>query len=269
VTARAIIRLLLLAAVAACALLLAGSAGAAGKGTPRGKLAAKGYHLYGEYCLRCHGPNAAGQVTAPPYSSGSAPLGAQARQRGIAPSLQGVGALADFYLRTGYMPLAHVGMQPRRQRQQLSETAIRALVAYVASFGGPPIPQPKPQLGNLSEGQSLFTEHCAGCHQIVAQGGYVTNAIAEPLREPGIDATTIAEAVRTGPYVMPKFTYKDLSPRQLDSIVRYVLWAQHPAHPGGWGIDFIGPVPEGLVTWFIALPVLIVFCMLIGRRLRS
>ncbi|MFL5960269.1 MAG: c-type cytochrome [Gaiellaceae bacterium] len=252
-TGRAVIGLLLLLATAsaACALLVAGSAGATGKkGTPGGKLAAKGYHLYGQHCLRCHGPNAEGSA--------------------IAPSLRGVGARgADFYLRTGYMPLRRVGLQPRRGRQVLDEHEVRALVAYVASFRGPPIARPQPQRGSLSEGQALFAEHCAGCHQIMAQGGYVTNAVAEPLRVPGMDATTIAEAVRTGPYVMPTFTYRDLSSRQLDSIVRYVLWAQHPAHPGGWGIDFLGPVPEGLVTWFIALPLLIGLCVVLGRRLRS
>ncbi len=235
--------------VAACALVLAGSAGAAG--TPKGKLATRGYHLYGEYCLRCHGPNADGRP-------------------GIAPSLHGVGALAaDFYLRTGYMPLPELGVQPRRNTQVLSDSEVRALVAYVASLGGPPIPKPDPSRGNLSEGQRLFSERCSGCHQIVARGGYVTGAVAEPLEYSGIDATTIAEAVRTGPYVMPKFTDKDLNERQLDSLVRYVLWAQKPANPGGWGIDFIGPVPEGLVTWFIALPILIGFCILLGRRLRA
>ncbi len=264
--------LLIGSALAASCLLLAGSAGATaiGKGTPTGKLAAKGYHLYGEYCLGCHGPNAAGRTSAPSYATGYGPLRAQTRQRGIAPSLQGVGALAaDFYLRTGYMPLHQIGEQPRRHWQVLGEPSIKALVAYVASFGGPKIPKPQPWRGGLSQGQNLFTEHCAGCHQVMAQGGYVTNAIAEPLRRAGIDATTIAEAVRVGPYVMPKFTYKDLSERQLDSIIRYVLWAQHPAHPGGWGIDFIGPVPEGLVTWFIALPVLIGFCLVLGRRLKT
>lgn len=259
------------AAVAACFLLVAGPAGAAaGKGTPKGKLAAQGYHLYGEYCLGCHGGNAAGRQSAPPYATGSGPLRAQERQAGIAPSLQGVGALAaDFYLRTGYMPLPHVGEQPRRRHQFLGEHSIKALIAYVASFGGPKIPRPQPWRGNLSQGQSLFTEHCAGCHQIVAQGGYVTDAIAEPLRVPGMDARTIAEAVRIGPYIMPTFTYKDLSERQLDSVIRYVLWAQHPHSPGGWGIDFLGPVPEGLVTWFIALPLLLGFCLVLGRRLRG
>jgi ubiquinol-cytochrome c reductase cytochrome c subunit len=232
--------------VTAASLLLTGSAGAAG--TPKGKLAARGYHLYGEYCASCHGPNSAR----------------------VAPSLHGVGALAaDFYLRTGYMPLPKVGEQPRRGLQVLNDSEIRALVAYVGSLGGPPIPKPQPQLGNLSEGEQLFSERCAGCHQIVGRGGYVTGAVAEPLESSGIDATTIAEAVRIGPYVMPKFTYKDLNERELDSVVRYVLWAQRPAHPGGWGIDFIGPVPEGLVTWFLALPILIGFCIRLGRRLRA
>lgn len=260
------------AALAALALLLSGSAGAAntGKGTPKGGLAVYGYHLFGEYCLGCHGGNAAGRENEPSYATGAGPLRTQVQQGGIAPSLHGVGALAaDFYLRTGYMPLAHVGLQPRRSHQFLSERQIKALVAYVASFGGPKIPKPQPWRGNLSQGQSLFTEHCAGCHQIAAQGGYLTGAAAEPLRFQGISATRIAEAVRIGPYVMPRFTYKDISQRQLDSIVRYVLWAQDPPHPGGWGIDFLGPAPEGLVVWFLAFPLLIVFCMLVGRRLRS
>jgi len=265
-------RVLIGAAAVALSLLLASSAAAAphGKGTPKGRLAARGYHLYGEYCLSCHGANASGKESAPANSIGSGPYRTQQRQRGIAPSLQGVGALAaNFYLRTGYMPLAHVGLQPRRQPQQLSDGQVRALVAYIASFGGPKIPRPQPWRGNLSQGQALFTEHCAGCHQVVAQGGYVTNVIAEPLRVPGMDARTIAEAVRIGPYIMPTFTYKALSERQLDSVIRYVLWAQKPHSPGGWGIDFLGPVPEGLVTWFIALPLLIGFCLVLGRRLRT
>jgi ubiquinol-cytochrome c reductase cytochrome c subunit len=227
--------------------LLAAGPGTAASGTPRTPLSGYGYHLYGEYCLSCHGSNAAGSA--------------------IAPSLQGVGALAaDFYLRTGYMPLRHLGMQPRREPVFLSEHQIRALIAYVASFGGPPIPKPKPETGDVSKGLALFTEHCAGCHQVVAQGGVVTGALPPAL----VNATPqqVAEAVRIGPYVMPKFSQRDLSNRQLDSIIRYVEFTQNPARPGGWGLGFLGPVPEGLVTWFIAIPALLVFCLLLGRRLR-
>ena len=228
-------------------LLAAGSARAFA-GTPKDPLAAYGYHLYGQYCLQCHGGNAAGTA--------------------VAPSLQGVGALAgDFYLRTGYMPLRHLGLQPRREPLVLSDRQIRALVAYIASFGGPPIPKPKPELGSLSQGQALFAEHCAGCHQVVGQGGYVTGALPPPL-----DRATplqVAEAVRIGPYVMPKFSQHAISDRQLDSIVRYVEFAKRPDRPGGWGLGFLGPVPEGLVTWFLAMPALLVLCLLLGRRLRS
>ncbi len=255
-------------ALAAAALTLTGSAAAtnAGKGPPKG-LGAYGYHLYGEYCLGCHGGNAAGRLDASSRATGAGPLRAQQQQGGIGPSLRGVGALAaDFYLRTGYMPLRRIGLQPLRSRVLLSDHQIRALVAYIASFGGPPVPQPKPWLGSLSQGEAMFTEHCAGCHQVVAQGGYVTGALPPPLDQ--ATATQIAEAVRIGPYVMPQFSQHAISNRQLDSIVRYVEFARRPYHPGGWGIGFLGPVPEGLVTWFLALPLLIGLCLVLGRRLR-
>lgn len=253
---------------AAAAIALAFAAPALGAGTPRGKLAAYGYHLYGEYCLGCHGGNAAGRQHEPGYATGASPGRLQAQQAGIAPSLHGVGALAaDFYLRTGYMPLPHLGVQPRRGRLILSGRQIRALIAYVATFGGPPIPVPHPERGNLSQGLKLFTEHCSGCHQVVAQGGYVTGALPPPLEDD--NAVQIAEAVRIGPYVMPTFSTKTITPHQLDSIIRYVDYAKHPSHPGGWPIGYIGPVPEGLVTWFLAATALIGVCVVIGKRLTA
>jgi ubiquinol-cytochrome c reductase cytochrome c subunit len=258
-------------AALALALVAASPASAAkiGQGTPKGKLAAYGYHLYGEYCLACHGANGSGHVSRQDYSAGASPLRGQFRQPGIAPSLQGVGPLAaDFYLRTGYMPLPHLGVQPRRGRVLLTDRQIRALVAYVATLGkGPAIPTPHPERGNLAEGLNLFTEKCAGCHQVVAQGGYVTGAVPPPLE----DATSrqIAEAVRIGPYVMPRFSTKDLTDKQVDSIVKYVQWTKTATHPGGWAIGYIGPVPEGLVTWFLAAIALVLVCIVIGKRIRA
>jgi ubiquinol-cytochrome c reductase cytochrome c subunit len=213
-----------------------------------------GHHLFGQYCVSCHGVG----------GSGIQP----ARQGQLAPSLRGVGALAaDFYLRTGYMPLQHVGIQPHRQRVFFDETQLQGLIAYVASLGpGPNVPRPHPERGNLSEGQSLFAEHCAGCHQIAAQGGYVTGAVAWPLEK--ATPTQIAEAVRIGPYVMPTFSRRQLSDRQLDSIIAYVRYATDPPDYGGWGIGHIGPVPEGLIAWFFGGTVLVGTCIVIGRRLR-
>jgi ubiquinol-cytochrome c reductase cytochrome c subunit len=187
----------------------------------------------------------------------------------MGPSLHGVGALAaDFYLRTGYMPLKRNGIQPRRSRLLLSNAQIDALVRYVSSLGkGPAVPRPHPERGNVSEGMVLFRSHCAGCHQIVAEGGYVTNAVPPALGD--ATPTQIAEAVRIGPYVMPKFSAKAISDEQLDSIIRYVEYANHPDNRGGWSLGNIGPVPEGLVSWFIAGSALLGVCLVIGKRLHG
>jgi ubiquinol-cytochrome c reductase cytochrome c subunit len=194
---------------------------------------------------------------------------AQTQQHVVAPPLRGVGArAADFYLRTGYMPLQKIGLQPRRSTVIFDEQQLRSLIAYVASLGGgPPIPQPHPERGDISLGQHLFTDNCAGCHQVMAEGGYVTGAVPPALEN--ATAVQIAEAVRIGPNVMPTFSRKQISPHELDSIIRYVEYAKSPDDRGGWAIGHIGPLPEGLVTWFIAALALVFTCMMIGKRLHG
>ena len=89
---------------------------------------------------------------------------------------------------------------------------------------------------------------------------------------PALDRATalqIAEAVRTGPYLMPRFSEKQISDAKLDSIIRYVAYAKHPDDRGGWALGHIGPVPEGLVTWFIGIALMVGMCLVIGKRLES
>jgi ubiquinol-cytochrome c reductase cytochrome c subunit len=209
-----------------------------------------GAALYAANCSTCHGIAGRGTSDRGPRLSDA---GAQA---------------AEFYLRTGYMPLGHPDEQPKRGHVLFRENELRGLIAYVASLGnGPPIPAPHPERGNLNEGLRLFTSHCAGCHQIVGQGGVVTGARVPPLKD--ATATQIAEAVRIGPYLMPRFSEREITATQLDSLVRYVQLTQHPPDRGGWGIGNLGPFPEGMVTWLLAAVVLIATCMAIGSRLRA
>ena len=121
--------------------------------------------LYAANCATCHG--ALGQGVPPPGIQGAGGV------VGMGPSLRGVGArTADFYIRTGYMPLGHPDEQPYRTRVLFDERQIRQLVRYLASFGsGPPIPQPHAERGSVAAGMRLFIDHCAGCHQVVARGG--------------------------------------------------------------------------------------------------
>lgn len=218
-----------------------------------------GAELFAGNCASCHGVAGSG-VYAPRRGAGGIV--------GAGPSLRGVGArAADLYLRTGYMPLSSIHSQPRRERVLLSEEEIRSLVAYVASLGpGPPIPRPRAAAGDLSRGQQLFASHCAGCHQIMARGGFVTGARVPPLQ--GLTATEIAEAVRIGPYLMPRFSKRQINEAQLSSLVAYVLSTRRPEDAGGLKIGNVGPIPEGLVAW-AAAGVLVIVCIGLGKKLRA
>ncbi len=220
-----------------------------------------GSALFAGNCASCHGIAGVG-IEFPRPGAGDI--------LGAGPPLRNVGALsADFYVRMGFMPLAGIHDQPgpEQERVLFSDKEVRSLVDYVASLGaGPAIPSPDPASGSLSEGQSMFLSHCAGCHQIEGRGGFVTGAEVPPLQNVG--ATRIAEAVRIGPYLMPRFSTKQISDTQLNSIVKYVLSTNHPDNRGGWSIGNLGPIPEGLVAWWIGAPLLVISCRMVGRRRR-
>jgi ubiquinol-cytochrome c reductase cytochrome c subunit len=228
---------LALLALAAGAFGLAAFAAAPGHAA-RAPSVAHGRRLFVSGCSSCHGMDARGIP-------------------GRAPTLVGAGEqAADFYLRTGRMPLAQPTDYPARTRPAYPEADIDDLVAYVGSLGGPAIPPVHASTGSLSRGKELFTTHCAGCHQELAQGGIVTGAIA----------TQVVEAMRIGPYLMPVFGPKGLPQADVDSIARYVLSTRHLDNRGGWGIGNIGPIPEGMVAWLIAIVGLIGVARLIGER---
>jgi ubiquinol-cytochrome c reductase cytochrome c subunit len=205
-----------------------------------------GRALYLEGCASCHGMDARGI-------------------RGQGPDLHGAGAgAADFYLRTGRMPLAEPTDQPLRSDPEYDEADIESLVGYIGSLGGPSIPRVHPEQGNLELGMRLFAENCAGCHHISGAGGTITGAIPPELWQ--ATPTQVAEAMRTGPYVMPRFGPEQIDQHELDSIVRYVQLTKHPDDRGGWGLGHVGPVPEGMVAWLLAGTVLVLVARILGKR---
>jgi ubiquinol-cytochrome c reductase cytochrome c subunit len=208
----------------------------------------RGRELFLTGCQSCHGVDARGI-------------------QGTGPSLHGVGgASADFYLSTGRMPLDDPRSQPDRTEPAYDRKSIDDLVAYIGSLGGPAVPQVDVvgERLSLAEGQRLFTENCAACHQVVGRGGVMPGAFVPTL----LDATPrqVVEAARIGPYVMPRFSEAQLNDRELTAIAKYVQYAKHPENPGGWALFNVGPVPEGMVAWLIGLLALLLLIRMLGRN---
>ncbi len=202
-----------------------------------------GASLYLQNCASCHG--AEGQ-------------GAEA-----GPSLIGVGAAsADFYIRTGRMPLGAPGQQAQRADVIFDEEEIQALVAFVAGLGeGPGIPQVGSG-GDLHRGWELYTANCAACHAATGAG----NAVGGGFAAVGLGQATqtqIAEAMLIGPGVMPRFDWEQADQ---DAIITYVEYLRNSPSPGGAPLGGFGPVGEGFVAVVVGLTLMVLVARFVGRR---
>lgn len=220
-------------------------------------LIARGEDLFGARCALCHGEAGRG------VSQDVAP-------DAYGPSLVGVGpASVDFMIRTGRMPLEDPDARLRHGPQQVTDEERRALVAYVSSLApgeGPEIPEIDGwEDADLSRGLELFTSNCAACHGPTAAGIAVgqddvssTLDVATPLE--------IAQAIRTGPGVMPVFGEEAMPQEELEAVVAWVMDLRQRAAPGGAQIGRSGPVTEGLVAWVVGLGLLTIVMYLLGEK---
>jgi len=121
-----------------------------------------------------------------------------------------------------------------------------------------------PSRGDLKAGFRAFSDLCAGCHTITGQGGVVPGGVAPSQQQ--ASPVEIAEAIRIGPYLMPGFPERQVDQQTLDDLTAYTLSTRHLRDAGGWGIGNIGPIPEGLVAWLLAIGSLLLVARLIGER---
>jgi ubiquinol-cytochrome c reductase cytochrome c subunit len=209
---------------------------------------ALGRTLYETNCTTCHGANGTGT------SNG--------------PTLQGVGpASVNFYLSTGRMPLANPNDQPVRQDPSFTPDEIDAIVAYVQTIapGGPPIPTVDTARGSLSQGLQFYLNDCSGCHGAGASGTSVGGGQIAP----SLYAATpqqIAEAIRIGPGVMPKFGDRTITADQVDSLAAYLMWIRSNGSDGGLQLGRVGAVAEGLVALVVGLGIIVMILRLTGAK---
>ncbi len=223
---------------------------------PPSSLIPLGQAVYMQNCASCHGVEANG------VASNGTPGGY--------PNLRGLGpATIDFWVESGRMPAADPrSVQAQRHPPRLSHTEAVAIAAWVNSLdpATPYIPHVNAvSTAAVTDGFSLFALNCAACHTITGGGDALANGTNAPsLRN--IPATQVAEAIRTGPGNMPRFT-GNLSDAELRNIVAYVTgYIQHPSNPGGLGLGGLGPVAEGFIGLALGVGLLALIAFWIGDR---
>lgn len=205
-----------------------------------------GRALFALHCASCHGAHLEGTSNGPP--------------------LGGVAAGAvDFQLSTGRMPKHEPQGESGRMTPEFTPAQIAALVRYVSSVSGGAAQLPAVALtGDVARGKATFIADCAACHGAAARG----DSVGYDWVAPSLAAATptqIAEAVRYGPAVMPRFDEAELSDARLADIVAYLesLRVRTP-DPGGFDLGYLGPFAEGAVAWLFGLGVIVWFVRRIG-----
>ncbi|MGH3442536.1 MAG: c-type cytochrome, partial [Nitriliruptorales bacterium] len=229
----------------------------AGTEAPEDGIVQRGEALYSQHCATCHGAEGRGSVRAgievPPVQDASP-------------------ALVDFVIRTGRMPMPNIEAGSVRRRPVLDDEQRRALVAYFQTFAAdaPHVPVVDADRGDVAEGRDVYVRNCVACHGAFGRG----IAISQEDIAPGLlDAAPVevAEAVRTGPGVMPVFGKEIISDPEVASVIAYVDFvtrqAERPA--GGLTIGRSGPVTEGLVAWGVGFVLLVVAIYFIGEARRD
>jgi ubiquinol-cytochrome c reductase cytochrome c subunit len=226
--------------------------------------------IYLRDCAACHGADGHGTV------------------RG--PDLTGAGrGFVDYQLTTGRMPLLGLPAQDpfhtkvvrqipgvafnaiptlpvRRAAPAYPPAVIAALDDYVGSFGvgGPDIPDVQLAGADLARGGEVFRLDCAACHEWAGGGGALVNRVAPALHRATL--VQIAEAVRSGPGQMPAFGPSAISMSDLNNLVAYVLYLNHPRDRGGNGLWHLGPFAEGAIALILGVGVLLLVTGWIGER---
>lgn len=188
----------------------------------------------------------------------------------VAPPLVGVAAVdVHFMLDTGRMPADADDVNEIHKQPAFSERQIDDITAYVETFTRhPDLTMPAIGPGSVRHGRTLFAENCEQCHSAVASGAAIgADNVAPSL----MNATVfqVAEAIRSGPGLMPRFGPQVLSDQDVSDIARYVNELQreqnaYPEDAGGIALAHVGPVAEGLIAWLFGLGVLVFFLRRVG-----
>lgn len=231
---------LLLAACAAALLWPAAGTAAAtpsSAASPGAAGPSSGAEIFAQNCAGCHGERGEGA-----FGPSLAPAG--------------FASLVAPMVRQGGIRMPAFG-------NALSDDQTRAVADYVAVE----IADPASRVAEVARGGEIYRLYCAGCHSATGRGGALTVGRNAPNIAQYPAAMALAAMIR-GPGDMPAFAGNTLDVTQQTSVALYVAELIPPASPGGAGLWYLGPVPEGAVG-ALGLVVLILLAVWLAWRSRK
>jgi ubiquinol-cytochrome c reductase cytochrome c subunit len=141
-------------------------------------------------------------------------------------------------------------------------------VDAVSRFVAEELADPESREAEVTPGGDLFRLYCAGCHSATGSGGAMPVGNNAPnLRD--YPAAEALAAMILGRGNMPSFAGNTFDVRQQASVGLYVqVLVPEPPSPGGYGLGYLGPVPEGAVGG-VALLILILVSVWLAWRSRN
>lgn len=247
-TARGLVAWAVLAAAAALVWVAVGAGGPVRAGVeedPPEQQTNRGDTIYSTHCARCHGADGRG---------GTDP---------DAPPLVGMeAARVDLVLRTGRMPPAREDGSGQGEIEWNDDNR-EVLLAHLTAVFDLEGSIPSPEEGEAAAGREVFARHCAACHGYTGDGGVGGAGVFVP-NLLGLDPVTLAEAVRVGPFQMPRFAEEQVSDEDLGDIAAYL---EEVAAEEGTPLNLVELNPVFLAAFVGVLAIAMLFsCLWIAGR---
>jgi ubiquinol-cytochrome c reductase cytochrome c subunit len=232
-------------------LLVAGALALAAAARPAGaqdeghqQRVARGEDIFTRQCASCHSITG-GEARAPDLRQVSVPY-------------------ADLVLRTQRMPPGDPEGRTKGNVRYSDEDR-EALVTYLTEQFDLEGEVTEPGEGDPARGREIFATHCAACHGSTGAGGVAGGGAITP-NLIGLDGLTLAQAIRVGPFQMPRFSPDQISDQGVGDIAAFMdVVAEEP----GTLLGFAELNPVFASAFVLALSIVVLLsCMWITGRVQ-
>jgi len=216
----------------------------------------RGGLIYAQQCAQCHGASGAG---GPVAGGGRAPSLLAAENPEVTV------AYVDLVTSTGRMPPAGSPFDNRDRRVVLGDPEERAaLITWMSREFGTDGELPEVGAGDATRGLEIWTANCSHCHGATGAGGVAGAGTWTPqvnTRTP----LEIAEAIRVGPFQMPRFEPEQISDQGLADVAAFLTAIEGEERTPLFGLLELNPVYAAGFVAGIAVLMLILLLWIAGR----